>query len=604
MSDADSCKLNAVLDAMEDGIYIIASDYTIEFMNRRMQETFGDGTGKKCHEVIHNLSEPCPWCARARVLAGETVRQEVFIPPVDKVYEITEFPLRNEDGSASMLSIYRDVTFRKQSEKKLKTTEESFKSLFEHVGCGVYLSTREGRFLDANRALWKTLGYGSKEEFLKIDIARDLYLKPEDRRAFQDRIERDGHVLDHEVTFRRKDGAPMPVLLTAHGVRDEYGNVMGYEGIMTDQTMRKRMEKELRDATIFLSKLIQSSPNAIMAADMKGNILIWNRAAEEILGYKAGDVIGRMNIEKVYPEGMARQVMKMLRSSDYGGVGVLRSHPLLAVNQDGRTVDADLSAAVIYDEKGREMATVGIMVDVSSRMEMERKLRQIQEQLLQSEKLAAMGRLTSQIAHELNNPLYGIMNTLELLKSEVPATSKRRKILEMALSETVRLTDMLRKMLIFSKPDQEARQETDLNAIMDELLLLYGKQLSEYSVKVAIDFAENLPTVKASRNQLRQVFLNMITNARDAMPEGGVLTVRTFARGEFACVAISDTGCGIKPEHLDKIFEAFFTTKESIKGVGLGLSVCYGFIRDHGGDISVESTPGEGTTFTVSLPAV
>jgi len=235
---------------------------------------------------------------------------------------------------------------------------------------------------------------------------------------------------------------------------------------------------------------------------------------------------------------------------------------------------------------------------------MEHKLRRIQEQLLQSEKLAAMGRLTSQIAHELNNPLYGIMNTLELLKTEIPPASRRRKILEMALSETVRLTDMLRKMLIFSKPDQEERRATDLNVILDEILLLYGKQLSEYSVKVAISFEEGLPRVFASRNQLRQVFLNMITNARDAMPEGGVLSFRTFSADGFVCVEVSDTGTGIKDEHRDKIFEAFFTTKDSIKGVGLGLSVCYGFIRDHGGDIKVSGKPGEGTTFTVMLPVM
>jgi len=166
-----------------------------------------------------------------------------------------------------------------------------------------------------------------------------------------------------------------------------------------------------------------------MAADMRGNVLLWNSAAEEILGYKAEEVIGKMHISKVYPEGIAKKVMNMIRSPAYGGKGKLRSYPLVTVKQDGKIVEANLSAAMVFDENGKEIASVGIVVDLQERLEMERQLRQTQEQLLQSEKLAAMGRLTSQVAHELNNPLYGIMNTLELLKTEISPDNKRRKIL-------------------------------------------------------------------------------------------------------------------------------------------------------------------------------
>ena len=175
-----------------------------------------------------------------------------------------------------------------------------------------------------------------------------------------------------------------------------------------------------------------------------------------------------MHITNVYPDGVAKEIMKMMRSPEYGGVGKLRSYPMVYVRRDGGIVEGNLSAAIIYDARGKAVASVGIFVDLEERLEMERKLRQTQEQLLQSEKLAAMGRLTSQIAHELNNPLYGIMNTLELMKTEIPPESKRRRILEMALSETVRLTEMLRKMLSFSKPDEEKKQPANLNTILDQ----------------------------------------------------------------------------------------------------------------------------------------
>jgi two-component system NtrC family sensor kinase len=489
-----------------------------------------------------------------------------------------------------------------KSETQFKPSQEDFKSLFEHMATGVFFSSKAGKFLNANQALLDMLGYESKEEFLNIDITKDLYVRPEDRQKFRKMIERDGKVIDYEVEFKRKDGSIIPVLLTGHVRYDQEGNVIGYEGLNVDISHRKLTEKEIREAYDFMDKLIQSSPNSIMATDLEGNIIIWNRAAEETLGYPASEVIGKMNIRKIYPEGMARKVMQMLRCPEYGDAGRLRSFPMVYVRRDGEVVEGTLSAAIIYDAKGKEIASVGSFVDLRERLEMERTLRQTQEQLLQSEKLAAMGRLTSQIAHELNNPLYGIMNTLELLKTEISPQSKRRKILEMALSETMRLSDLLRKMLSFSKPDQEERQDIDINQVIDEILLLHEKQLRENDINIVSDFEPELAGVNASKNQLRQVFLNMVANARDAMPNGGTFTVSTKADDENIVVEISDTGIGIREEHIDKIFDSFFTTKEEVKGVGLGLSVCYGFIKDHGGDINVKSQVGIGTTFRITLP--
>ena len=602
MTNKESRRLISILDAIEEGIYIIDTDYTLEFMNKAMVRDFGEGIGKKCYQVISNRDSICPWCRAKEVFNGETLHWEHHVPAIDKIYDLLEQPLANNDGTISKLSISRDITERKKREEKIRASEEDYRRLFDHVGCGVYISSKEGKFLNVNQALLDMLGYKNKEEFLKIDIAKDLYLRSEDRRKFQEMIENDGQVVDLEVDFKRKDGTRISVLHTSHARYDHDGKIVGYEGLNVDQTQRKQMERKLKEANDFMNNIIQSSPNATMAADMKGNILIWNRAAEETLGYKSEETIGRMHITNVYPDGVAKEIMKMLRSPEYGGVGKLRSYPMVYVRRDGRIVEGNLSAAIIYDAKGKPVASVGIFVDLEERLEMERKLRQTQEQLLQSEKLAAMGRLTSQIAHELNNPLYGIMNTLELVKTEIPPENKRRKILDMALSETVRLTEMLRKMLSFSKPDEEEKQPVNINTILDEILLLYEKQLREHSIRIISSLKEGLDKVRASKNQLRQVFLNIISNARDAMPEGGTLSVTTRAEGDNVHVEISDTGTGIRKENLHRIFDSFFTTKDNIKDVGLGLSVCYGFIKDHGGDIKVESEWGSGATFTIILP--
>jgi two-component system NtrC family sensor kinase len=602
MMDQKTILTTAILDAFEDGIYVMNKDLVVEYMNSAMIAEFGDGIGKKCHQLLNQSTDKCPWCESDEVFEGKTVRREVYVPLVEKTYYLIEIPFENTNGTLSKLSIYRDITERKQREQKLHASQEDFQNLFEHMVTGVFISSKEGKFLNANQSLLDMLGYKSKEEFLNIDLPQDLYVRPQDRDTFKEMMERDGRVIDYEVEFKRQDGSTIPILLTGHARYDQQGNIIGYEGLNVDLTQRKLMEKELKEAYDFMNKIVQSSPDSITATDMKGNILIYNQAAEETLGYRANEVIGKMNISKIYPEGVARKVMQMLRSEEYGGVGRLNSYPMVYVRRDGEVVEGNLSAAIIYDANGKEIASVGSFVDLRDRLKMERALRDTQEQLLQSEKLAAMGRLTSQIAHELNNPLYGIMNTLELLKTEIAPDNKRRKILEMALSETLRLSDLLRKMLSFSKPDQEERHPVEINSVLDEILLLHEKQLKENDINIVLSFAEGLALVNASKNQLRQVFLNMVANARDAMPNGGTFTVTTGGDGDNIVVEITDTGMGIRKENIDKIFDSFFTTKGEIKGVGLGLSVCYGFIKDHGGDIEVKSQEGVGTTFTIILP--
>jgi two-component system NtrC family sensor kinase len=294
--------------------------------------------------------------------------------------------------------------------------------------------------------------------------------------------------------------------------------------------------------------------------------------------------------------------MEKLRSPDYGGVGKLTSFPILHRRKDGELIEGDLSASIIYDEDGKEIASVGIFKDLRERLRMERELQKTQQALLQSEKLAAMGRLTSQIAHELNNPIYGIMNTLELLKTEIPPESKRRKILELSLSETQRLAEMLRSMLSFSKPEEEKRRPVKMNDLIGGILLVMDKQMKESNIKVETAFDDEIPEIMASTNQMRQVLLNIFKNAKEAMPKGGILTVRTNRENRHVLIHIQDTGVGIPEGIRNKIFEAFFTTKQKVKGVGLGLSVCYGIVKDHGGEIRVESEEGKGTTFTICLP--
>ncbi len=603
-------RFEKIAEMGDDGIIVFDEDSRIEFANQMASEIIGlpkeQILGREFFSLIGKRDEEF---LEEMVMRGEGLGQKVCTEmslwtshDVAKETEVCLAPTRSDDGRMKMYAYIRDITERKKFEKELKDSEEKFRTLFERVQHGLFISSREGKFLDCNQALLEMAGYDHKEEFLKIDIAKDLYVNREDRRKFQRLIEEHGFVKDLEVEFKKRSGETITVLLTAHAKQDEEGKVIGYEGLNIDISDRKRMERELKEANEFLTNLIESSVDGIIVTDMKGNILIFNRGAENILGYKAEEVVGKMNIRSIYQPGVAKEVMEKLRSSDYGGVGKLASFPITHRRKDGGLIEGDLSASFIYDEDGKAIASIGIFKDLRERLKIERELREMQQALLQSEKLAAMGKLTSQIAHELNNPIYGIMNTLELLKTEIPPESKRRRILELSLSETQRLAEMLRNMLSFSKPEEEKKRPIKINELVEGILLVMEKQMRESNIKVETYFDETLPEVMASTNQMRQVMLNILKNAKEAMPKGGTLTVRTSRQAHKMIVAIQDTGVGIPEELRDKIFEAFFTTKQKVKGVGLGLSVCYGIIKDHGGEIKVESEMDKGTTFIILLP--
>ena len=603
-------RFEKIAEMGEDGVIVFDEDSRIEFANQMASEIMGfpkdQILGREFFSLIGKRDEEF---LEEMVMRGEGLGQKVCTemslhtsPGQVKETEVCIAPTRSEDGRIKTYAYIRDITERKKFEKDLRESEEKYRNLFERVRHGLFISAKEGHFLDCNQAMWGLLGYQDKEEFLKIDIVKDLYVNPENRKTFMELVEKLGFIKDFEVEFKKKNGERITVLLTATAKRDEKGTIIGYEGLNIDITDRKKMEKELKEANDFLMNLIESSVDGIIVTDMKGDILIFNKGAEDLLGYKSEEVVGKMNIRSIYQLGVAKEVMEKLRNPDFGGVGKLTSFPIFHRRKDGEMIEGDLSASLIYNEKGNEIASVGIFKDLRERLKMERELREIQQALLQSEKLAAMGRLTSQIAHELNNPIYGIMNTLELLKTEIPPENKRRRILELSLSEIQRLSEMLRNMLSFSKPEEEKRRPVKIDELIEGILLVMEKQMKESNIQVEASFDSDIPEVMASTNQMRQVMLNILKNAKEAMPKGGTLTVRTAREGNKILITTQDTGIGIPEEIRDKIFEAFFTTKQKVKGVGLGLSVCYGIIKDHGGEIKVESEEGKGTTFTISLP--
>ena len=603
-------RLEKIAEMGGEGILVYNEDYRIEFANSMASVITGYS-----HEELMKMNfmklqteQDKEFLAQMYSQVGTDESRRICMEMSIICADSTEKPVEicisvaHEDGKRKTYVYLEDITERKRFERELRESESRYRNLFEKLPVGAFVSTPEGKFLDCNQALLDMLGYESKEEFLQLDIARDVYRNPTDRDTFRKIIEKKGYVKDLEVDFRRKDGKVISILLTGFVRRDKREGLVVYEGLIIDITQRKKIEREFRDANEFLTSLIESSIDGIIATDMKGNILVFNSGAERLLGYKSEEVIGRMNIREVYPAGMAKMVMEKIRSSEYGGVGRLNSFRIVHRNKVGELIEGNLSAAIIHNEKGEEVATVGIFSDLREQLQMARELQETQHHLSEAEKLAALGRQTSQIAHELNNPIYGIMNSLELLKGEVDSQSPKRRFLDMSLEEATRIAELLHNMLSFSKPDKETKEPTNVNTILEELTVFLARQLRDHNIKVDMALDPVLPELMASPNQLRQVFLNMILNARTAMPYGGKLQLETGREGENVMVRIKDTGVGIPKEIQGKIFEAFFTTQRKKRGVGLGLSACYGIVKEHQGEITVESEVGKGSTFSVLLP--
>ncbi|RLA78585.1 MAG: PAS domain-containing sensor histidine kinase, partial [Deltaproteobacteria bacterium] len=329
-----------------------------------------------------------------------------------------------------------------------------------------------------------------------------------------------------------------------------------------------------------------------------------NKGAEELLGYKAEEVIGKIHISELYPPGIAKEVMKKLRSPDYGGVGKFTGSEFRVVNRWGEEIPIHLSAAMVYRD-GKEVATVGIFTDLRPKLAMERKLQETQMQLLQSEKLRSLGEMAAGVAHEINNPLGGILIYASLLMEDLPLDDPKRADLERIVQEATRCKEIVKSLLEFARQSSPEKEPTDVNRAITEGLLFLENQATFHNIEIIKELDPSLPPVIGNAGQLKQVFMNIMINAADAMNGCGTLTIRTRPSedGDEVIIEFTDTGEGIPDDVLPRIFDPFFTTKEVGKGTGLGLSMSYGIVREHGGRIEVETEVGKGSTFRVILPA-
>jgi len=379
--------------------------------------------------------------------------------------------------------------------------------------------------------------------------------------------------------------------------------IEAYVSMDFDLPTRGGLEEKLQRSNAFLRNLISSAVDGVISADKKGKILIFNDAATKVFGYSVDEALNHLNVRNIYPDNNAYEVMRNLRSDDYAGKGKLKSYKVDVISKYGKIIPIMLNASIIYENE-KEIATIGFFHDLREELQMKQELEKTQLQLLQAEKMSSLGKLAAGVAHQLNNPLGGIILFAKLLLEEYDLEEGAKEDLHRILRDAKRCRDTVKELLEFTRQTRHLMRPHDINKALTRTLFLLESQTLFHNISIVKDLNASLPLVLVDIQQLYHLFMNIILNAAQAMEGKGILTVKSLLLQDEdqVCIEITDTGPGISEENLPHIFEPFFTTKEEGKGTGLGLSLAYRIVENHEGQIRAESRPEKGTTFSIILP--
>ncbi len=583
-----------LIDSLDDAALAISLDGTLKTVNRRTSETLGvpyaQLVGHKLEEFLgaplraeasgslERFLEKRNWSGVVEVHLKNDPRRLYYDCVVNAI-------VKGDDVTgASVLA--RDITENREKEQR-------FSQLFESLQEGVYISTPEGKLLEVNPALVSILGYDSKEDLLNLP-PEQLGVDAGGESVLGRTGSQSGRTRTRELRLRRKDGGVAVCVDTSTGVMEE-GRLVRYQGTLVDVTEKRTMERQLRRQEEFRRRLLESFPDLILVLDMKGQYTFVSARISELLGYGPEHLIGQNvdDAENTSPElaALYRTVAtgKSSRTScEYG-----------SRHRDGTWRTMLGMASPLLDAEGKPAGVIISVRDVT----MEKKLEQ---QIIQSERLAAMGQMIGGFAHELNNPLTSILGMAELLQ-EGGASEAARKQIGILHQQARRAAEIVQNLQYFARPPAPGRSQVNLNELVQRTVQMQAYPLRKSNITV--DFLQEpaIPAIVADPNQLMQVFLNLLLNAEQAIRESrekGTIRVRMGRNPASVWIVFQDDGPGIAPENLTHIFDPFFTTRRPGRGTGLGLSICKTVLREHGGNIEAASAPGGGAVFTITLPIV
>ncbi len=520
---------------------------------------------------------------------------------------------RTVELTESNYQLQKEIARRLKIDEALREREEKYRTLVNNINVGIYRTTGDasGKCLEANPAIAAMLGYGSVEEFMAVPVSRH-YKDARQRREFLEELRQKGAVANRELSLQRKDGTEILASCTATVKYDAEGKIEWIDGALHDITKRKKAEQAIQESEKRYRELFNSISDIIYTHDLQGRFISVNRATAETIGYGMDELVGMPIGDLMKPKFResfySQYLTEVKREGHSEGISIY-------LGRDGAEHFVEYRSILVQREN-QEPYVSGSGREVTDRVLAEREMRQLEEQLMQSQKMEAMGTLAGGVAHEFNNILMGIGGYTQLLAAKKGLDPEVADYLKRIEESNKRAANLTNTMLNFSRRETGDKVPVDMNQVVEGVRSLLGQTLP-VKVQVELDLSPELPLLMANPNQLEQVLLNLAVNACDAMPQGGNITIATRQRSldQGACagqlesssssyleLAVSDTGQGMSLEVLDRVFEPFFTTKEPGKGTGLGLSVVYSVIENHGGKIKASSSPGQGSTFRICLP--
>jgi len=609
-------RYRTVLDEMEEGYYEtdIAGNYT--FFNDVICEKLGYsreelmGMNYQVHTdpkdiqkisdtylELYRTGKPLKWFSPAQIRKdGTRIRAEDSVSL-----------LRNENGEVvGFRGVSRDVTERKQMEEALKQSEERYRSVLDEMQDSYFEVDLAGNYTFVNDAICHVLGYTFDELIGKnyksattTDDAKKQY------EAFHQIYLTGRPIRDFIYTFVTKEGRHRIAELSAFAIHNDKGEIVGFRGVSHDITQRVRMEEALRQSEERYRTLLEDMEESYYEDDLEGNFTFVNDALCRELGYSREELIG-MNYKVYTPPENVEEIFQAYNQVYRTGQPI-KMLARVSVTKDGRRVPIETSALPLRNEKGEIIGFRGVSRDISERKKAEEQRKELEQKAQLASRLASVGELASGVAHEINNPLTGVIGYAHLLLARKDISRDVRHDLEIINEGAQRVAGIVKKLLAFARQTKPEQRYVNINELIRNTLDLRAYELASNNIKVVLQLTRDMPMTIADPGQLQQVFLNLIINAETEMKlanDKGKLSIKTERMNNTLRISFKDTGPGIANDKLETIFDPFFTTREVGQGTGLGLSVCHGIITEHDGKIWAESQPGKGATFIIELPLV
>ncbi len=599
-----SLRLAAIVESSDDAIIGKDLNSIVTSWNRGAEKIFGytarEMVGSSIMKLIPADRRDEENQILGKIKVGESVEHfETLRQTKDGrliTVSVTASPIKDASGKPIGVSkVARDITERKQAEQARLALEERYRALFEYAPDGIVIADPESHYIDANSSICRMLGY-TRDELIGLH-ASDIVVHSEIQQIEPAlKIIKSKADYHREWQFRRKDSSVFAAEVIAAAMPD--GNLLG---MIRDITDRKRDQEQIAEQAALLEK----ARDAILVCDLRGTVLFWNNGAEQIYGWTRQETMGRNIVEFLYADSKKFKEFNelILRQGEWSG-------ELQHFTRDKREISVESRMTLIRDNEGLPKSVLAINTDITDR-------KSIEAQLMRAQRMESIGTLAGGIAHDLNNILSPIILSIGVLKaiSDQPQAGRMLEIIE---TSAKRGSDIVRQVLSFARGVESQKTLVQPKHLLKDLENII-KDTFPKDIRLQFSAPSEAWTILGDPTQMQQILLNLCVNARDAMPNGGNLTVAVenslldeqYATmhieakpGRYVIISITDSGSGIPREHLDKIFMPFFTTKDLNKGTGLGLSTVMAIVKSHDGFVNVYSEPGKGSTFKVYLPAM